>query len=125
MSVQWEELDAEAFDALPEPTKPPKSDAEWEELVTALESGKAVKVPFADEKEMRGKRLSLGRRSIRRGFKVDLRYGDGFIAARRRADGAEPDQQPLPLPVPAPAPVAGDEPQEQEAPARGRRKRTS
>ena len=88
MAVEWQELDAAAFDALPEPTKPPKGDAAWEEIVTALESGKAVRLPYADEKEMRGKRLSLGRRSIRRGFKVDLRYGDGYIAARRRAEGA-------------------------------------
>ena len=86
MAVQWQELDSASFDALPVPTKQPKGDAAWEEIVTALESGKAVKLPYADEGEMRGKRLSLGRRAIRRGFRVELRYGDGFIAARRRAD---------------------------------------
>ena len=121
MAVQWEELDAAAFDALPQPAKPPKGDDEWEELIAALERGKAVKLPYGDEKELRGRRLSLGRRAIRRGFKVDLRYGDGFVAARRRADGAEPDQQPLPLPVPE----AVAEPRQSDAPTPRRRKRTA
>ena len=98
MAIQWQELDERAFEELPVPAKQPKGDAEWEELVTALESGKAVKVPFADEKEMRGKRLSLGRRSIKRGFRVELRYGDGFIAARKKGEdgpvGTEEDAVP-------------------------------
>ena len=83
MAVEWQELDAAAFDALPARTKPPKGDADWEAILGALEAGKVVKLPYQDEKELRGKRLSLGRRAIRRGFRVELRYGDGFIAARK------------------------------------------
>lgn len=87
VAIKWETIDSNAFDALPNPKPAPKNDPEWEEIITALESGQVVKIPYADEKELRGKRLSVGRRAIKRGFRVELRYGEGFIAARKREGG--------------------------------------
>ena len=75
MAVEWQELDAATSDACPVPTKQSEGDADWEQIVAALAAGKVVKLPYTDDKELRGKRLSLGRRAVRRGFEVELRYG--------------------------------------------------
>lgn len=88
----------------PEPTKPQKVDPEWEELITAPEAGRTVRLPFGDETEKRGRRLSVGRRAKGRGFSVDIRYGDGFMAVRRSDEALSP---------------AADKPK----PANGRRRR--
>src|SRR5690242_6423603 len=91
MPVQWEEITEQDFAKLPEPTKPgPKVDHEWEELISRLDQGQVVRLPFWDEKGRRGTRLSLGRRAARRGFKVEIRYGDGFIAARKSDEPIKP-----------------------------------
>ena len=85
---RWEVADKSAFDQLPPRTQQKPGDPEWEEIVTALEAGDDVRLPYGDEKEMRGLRLSVGRRARRRGFRVELRYGDGFLIARKSGDSA-------------------------------------
>jgi hypothetical protein len=87
---RWERADRSEFDRLPPRTQQKPPDPEWEELIAELEAGHDVRLPFADEKEMRGLRLSLGRRAARRGFKVELRYGNGFLVARRIEGGVPP-----------------------------------
>lgn len=81
MAVEF--LSDEAFSALPENKPAPKTDEFWDPVIGALGEGKIVKLQFSDEKEKRGRRLALGRRSKRAGFSVEIRYGDGFLAARR------------------------------------------
>jgi hypothetical protein len=81
MAVEF--LSEEAFSALPENKPAPKTDEFWDPVIAALGEGKIVKLQFSDEKEKRGRRLALGRRSKRAGFSVEIRYGDGFLAARR------------------------------------------
>jgi hypothetical protein len=81
MAVEF--LTDEAFSALPENKPAPKTDEFWDPVIAALGEGKIVKLQFSDEKEKRGRRLALGRRSKRAGFSVEIRYGDGFLAARR------------------------------------------
>ena len=81
MAVEY--LSDEAFSALPENKPAPKTDEFWDPIITSLGEGKIVKLQFSDEKEKRGRRLALGRRSKRAGFTVEIRYGDGFLAARR------------------------------------------
>lgn len=99
VAIKWETIPADQFDTLPNPKPTPKTDPEWEEIVTALESGQVVKIPYADEKELRGKRLSVGHRAIKRGFRVELRYGNGFIAARKSGhvvtDGLPAAEEPI------------------------------
>ncbi len=65
------------------PAKAPKPPSEWEPVLDQLEAGKAIRVAVDDEAKARGMRLALGRRAIGRGFKVEMRYSDGAIAARR------------------------------------------
>lgn len=81
-----EYLSEEAFMALPENKPAQKTDAFWDPIIAALGDGKIVKIQFQDEKEKRGRRLALGRRSKRAGFTVEIRYGDGFLAARRAGE---------------------------------------
>ena len=80
---RWERVDRSEFDRLPPRTQQKPPDPEWEDSLTELEAGNTVRFPYADEKEMRGLRLSIGRRANRRGFKVELRYGDGYLIAQR------------------------------------------
>jgi hypothetical protein len=75
-----------AFEALPENKPVPKTDAFWQPIIAALGEGKVVKIPFATEKEKRGRRLAAGRRSKKAGFGIEIRYGDEFFAVRRVAE---------------------------------------
>ncbi len=45
-----------------------------------------VRVPFADEKERGTLARSIGRRAAHRGFKVEIRYGEGFLSVARSSD---------------------------------------
>jgi hypothetical protein len=76
-------LSHDVFEALPENRPAPKPDDFWVPILEALSDRKIVKLPFADEKEKRGRRVSIGRRAKKAGFPVELRYGDDFIAVRR------------------------------------------
>ena len=120
---RWEVADKSAFDQLPPRTQQKPGDPEWEEIVTALEAGDDVRLPYGDEKEMRGLRLSVGRRARRRGFRVELRYGDGFLIARKSSDGAAEEDAQRELPG-----LAANEESVNEAAASksrgGRRRRT-
>ncbi len=120
---RWEIADKSVFDQLPPRTQQKPGDPEWEEIVTALEAGDDVRLPYENEKEMRGLRLSVGRRATRRGFRVELRYGDGFLIARRSGDGAsgEDAQRELPGLAANEEPVNGTV---ASKPRGGRRRRT-
>jgi hypothetical protein len=121
---RWEIAEQGAFDRLPPRTPQKAGDPEWEELVTALEAGDDVRLPYENEKEMRGLRLSVGRRAKRRGFRVELRYGDGFLIARRSGDGAAGEDAQRGLP----GLLANEEPANgavASKPRGGRRRRTA
>ncbi len=94
MAVEF--LSNDVFEALPENKPAPKTDEFWDPIIDVLGERKIVKIPFADEKEKRGRRLSTGRRSKKVGFPVELRYGDDFIAVRRANNaGADATQEEL------------------------------
>ena len=89
---------------------------ELDEQMSVLEEGNLLIIEAEDEKELRGKRLALGRRAKARGFAVD-QYTQGLtIYARKRDEDA-----------PA-TPPSTEEPSEPAEPAtrrrRGRRKAT-
>ena len=120
---RWEIAEKGEFDRLPPRTTQRPGDPEWEDIITTLEAGDDVRLPYGDEKEMRGLRLSVGRRANRRGFRVELRYGDGFLIACRSGDGAVGEDAQRELPG-----LAADEEPATEAaaskPRGGRRRRT-
>jgi len=84
---RFEEMTPEEFDELPEPKTQAKVDPVWESLLDRLASGGVVRIPVV-EGDVRGLRLAMGRRAAKRGFKVTLRYGNGFLAVRKSAEPA-------------------------------------
>ena len=82
--LEWEEVGEEEFARAGADAAPA-----WAALLDALAAGKAVRVPVADRRDRRSKRVRLGQRARRRGFRVEVRYGEGFFVARRRAEDPE------------------------------------
>src|SRR5436305_14320813 len=60
----------------------------WEEVLDALEQGQTVMIGFTDAKDLKGKRLAVGRRASIRGFKVETRFDVDRLAIRKRGDTA-------------------------------------
>jgi hypothetical protein len=89
MPVSWKPSTSEAHEALP--TKHHrKHDPEWDALLDELAEGNTVMIEYRDDKEHTMLARSLGRRASLRGFKVDLRNGDGYISARKAEAAASP-----------------------------------
>ncbi|HEY8476193.1 MAG TPA: hypothetical protein VIN09_04935 [Chloroflexota bacterium] len=79
--LEWDVMSEEEWQAMP--SKPPKPPDEWDHLLDELEAGRVIRLRVTDERDLRGKRLALGRRAARRGFRVELRYAGDILAARR------------------------------------------
>ena len=94
--VDYSVITEEEWDALT-PVKPPDA---WDQLLDELEQGRIVRLPVADEKALRGTRLTLGRRAAKRGVKVDIRTQDNTIAVRRRAEPPTPPEVAETAPAP-------------------------
>lgn len=74
----------EGWDALVPETQP---DA-WDTMMDDVERGGVVILPHSDEKDLLSKRLAIGRRANKRGFKVEFRTGLDQMAVRRLPEGA-------------------------------------
>jgi len=83
--MTYDIISVKDFEALPTNQPVNKADEFWQPLMAAIADNKIVKVPFSDEKEKKGRRLAAGRRAKKAGFAIELRYGDGFLAIKRRA----------------------------------------
>jgi hypothetical protein len=81
---QFEEVDPSVFEQYPPRKAPGQSDPAWDDLLTRLEQGKVVRLPYTDESQLRGLRLAVGRRAAGRGFKVETRHDGKSIVIRRR-----------------------------------------
>jgi hypothetical protein len=81
---QFEEVDPSVFEQYPAKKAPGQSDPAWDDLLTRLEQGKVVRLPYTDESQLRGLRLAVGRRAAGRGFKVETRHDGTSIVIRRR-----------------------------------------
>jgi hypothetical protein len=86
---QFEEVDPSVFEQYPAKKAPGQTDPAWDDLLTRLEQGKVVRLPYTDERQLRGLRLAVGRRAAGRGFKVETRHDHDSIVIRRR-DAAIP-----------------------------------
>ena len=92
---QFEEVDASVFDEYPQPVPPGKKiDPAWEELLSKIEQGGVIRLPFGDASELRGLRLALGRRAAGRGFKVQTRNDGQTLVVRRSEEPLQPKNQP-------------------------------
>jgi hypothetical protein len=81
---QFEEVAPSVFEQYPAKKAPGQSDPAWDDLLTRLDQGKVVRLPYTDERQLRGLRLAVGRRAAGRGFKVETRHDDQSIVIRRR-----------------------------------------
>lgn len=87
MPLQFQVTEKSAHNELPTRKKASQRDPEWEEVMDVLQNtDKTVRLSFADEKERRTLARSVGRRAAHRGFKVDIRYGEGFMSVARSSD---------------------------------------
>lgn len=83
MPIQWETVERSQHDALPR-RKTSGKDPEWDDVLNELEhTGNAIKLTYQDEKERGMLARSVGRRAAHRGFKVDIRHGEGFLSVTR------------------------------------------
>ena len=80
-----ETLTVDEFEALPSNKPGSANDEFWESVVSALSEARIVKISVSEQERM-GRRMALTRRTTKAGLKVEIRYGDGFIAARRVSD---------------------------------------
>jgi hypothetical protein len=81
---QFEEVNPSVFEQYPAKKGPGQGDPAWDDLLTRLERGKVVRLPYSDESQLRGLRLAVGRRAAGRGFKVETRHDGQSIVIRRR-----------------------------------------
>lgn len=86
MPVSWKPSTEEAHEALPR-KRNRGSDTEWDAVMKELQQGNTVRIEYRDNKERGILARAVGRSAEHRGFKVDLRQGDGFISVRK-ADSA-------------------------------------
>ncbi len=90
--------------ATPDEWNPPVSSSgrkrdELDEQMGVLEEGQVLIIEAEDEKELRGKRLALGRRAKALGMAIE-QYSEGLTITARRKDAAAPAPPP-PAPEPA------------------------
>lgn len=90
--LDWDVVSTEEFEKLPPRQPQRRTSPEWDSVLDELMSGKPVRLRYADEKDLRGKRLSLGRRAAQRGITVEIRYGEGFLIVRKSGERGEPNQ---------------------------------
>jgi hypothetical protein len=72
--TKWEQLT---------PQTPPKPVDKYAPLLDALEAGEVIQIKTVDNKEMKGIRITLGRKSKSRGFSVEYRAEDATLYAKK------------------------------------------
>jgi hypothetical protein len=84
---QFEEVAPSVFEQYPGRKGPGQSDPVRDDLLTRLEQGKVARLPYADERELRGLRLAGGRRAAGRGFKGETRHDQDSLVIHRGDPG--------------------------------------
>ena len=85
MPVNWKLSTDADHNALPRRSSMTK-DPGWEAVMGELDKGNAVRIEYHDAKERGAVSRSVGRRAAHRGFKADIRQGDGYISVRKGED---------------------------------------
>ncbi|HEY7031486.1 MAG TPA: hypothetical protein VH482_09180 [Thermomicrobiales bacterium] len=82
--ADFEVIGTEEFDALPRNGEQRRYPAIWDPALDALEFGDAVRIPCRDDGDGCDTGRDLVRRARARGITIEVRYGEGFVAARKR-----------------------------------------
>jgi hypothetical protein len=93
---EFEEVDPSVFDQYPERKPPSQSDPTWDDVLTRLEQGKTIRLPYTDQSQLRGLRLAFGRRASGRGFRVETRHDGDSVVIRRRDEAMPSYRAPRP-----------------------------
>lgn len=88
MSVAWKPSTPDAHDALPKKSVS-SQDPAWDTIMDELQKGNAVMIECHSDTERSALTRSIRRRAANRGFKADIRQGDGYLSARQ-ADESQP-----------------------------------
>lgn len=85
--LQWEKISADEWESIASPKKQTK----WDSLLAEIEKGSIIKLPLGDSSEKRGFRIGIARAAKGRGYKVEFRESDGYLAMRQ---GEEVEEKP-------------------------------
>src|SRR4051794_17130492 len=91
MSVAWKPSTPDAHDALPKKSVP-SHDPAWETIMDELQKGNPVMIEVHGDTERSALTRSIRRRAANRGFKADIRQGDGYVSVRQ-ADESQPPKE--------------------------------
>lgn len=83
--VTFRRISPEEWSELPAPTTK-KAPDKYDELLGAVEAGEMVELETEGEKDLRGKRIGIGRGAKGRGFKVEYRIQGNKLYVKRGAD---------------------------------------
>jgi len=86
--IEWTDVDPQRFETYPSP-KPVKGPDDIDAVIALVAAGKTVEITLGDEKALRGRRMSLGRRAKQQGLTLDMRYEGNKIVVRQKSDAGE------------------------------------
>ncbi len=90
MQFNWEEMTETEFEALPASNRRALRNELWRPVMDAIASGKSVKIDVKNEQDANRKIKTVIRRGLVRGIQVEVRRGDGFIAATKTGELSAP-----------------------------------
>jgi hypothetical protein len=88
MAIEWKPSTPEAHGALPKKGVQSR-DTGWDTILDELQKGNVVMIEFHDDTERTVLGRSIRRRASKRGFKADIRQGDGYLSVSQAAAAGE------------------------------------
>src|SRR2546423_11793892 len=79
--TKWEQL---------QPPTPAKPKDKYAPILDALEAGEIIEIETSDNKEMKGYRITLGRKASSRGFKTEYKVEGNTLYARKSEEPITP-----------------------------------
>lgn len=87
--ITFKTVDNTKWEKLTPPAKTTKED-KYVKVLDALEAGEILEIPTSDNKEMKGLRITLGRKSSARGFKVEYRIEGDILYVKKSGEAITP-----------------------------------
>ncbi len=88
-TLEFKVVDKKKWEELPVPTSTKKDD-KYAAIIDALEAGEILEIPTADIKQMKGIRITLGRKASSRGFKVEGRTEGNILYVKKSDEPTQP-----------------------------------
>jgi len=68
------------------PAKKPAKPSQWETILEELAAGKAVGIPYDEEKQLKGYRIGLARAAATKGIKLEFRADARTLGVRKSVE---------------------------------------